>query len=120
MGKISSNRDRLDAVRDLALLGKPVDQCIEALSDFEWDFDGVPFVLSGMMVETILNRYLDGTLSSAELAEWANAIELRDDIDFGETDQSWIAEVIHTVASPELNGPISRRSVSDLLRQDRE
>jgi Ca2+-binding EF-hand superfamily protein len=46
----------------------------------------------------------DGQITTEELANWADAITLRDDIGF-ETDE--MLEIIFELANPEVNGKIS-------------
>ncbi|MEV8879849.1 hypothetical protein [Mesorhizobium ciceri] len=89
---------------------------IERLSEFEWEYNGDPYVLSRSDVSNILIRYLDGKLRAEELEEWADAIELREDIRYEDESESWISDVIFTLASSALNGPITQDLVEGFLK----
>lgn len=109
--------ERMNAIENLALLKKEVRICIDAISEFDWDYDGIPFVLKGDEVARILVRFLDDNISPSELELWADALELREDIKFEEGERDWIQEVVAILSSSELNGPITKSSVTDLLRR---
>ena len=69
----------LKANDDFPLLAKE-------LSRYEWDFGGIPVLLEKEHVEDILERYVEGKIDADFLHEWAEFIELRDDIDYPEED----------------------------------
>lgn len=106
-----STLERLLAVRDLVLFEKPLDEVVEKLKEFEWDYCGNPFVLMREHLERSMRRYLAGEISSGELENWADAIEMREDISFEEKHRSWIEGVMNDLANPTLNGPIAKEDI---------
>ena len=71
-------------------------------------------------IETVLNKFLTGLTSSAELQEWANflimcdAYEVAPHIKMGIKEA--MLEILHGVASPEINRPLNNRTVQSYLR----
>jgi hypothetical protein len=63
-------------------------------------------------VRSALNRALGDTVSLRELEEWANHVEVRDDLSF----QSGTRHVIHVLANPDLHGGLTRATVVQLLQ----
>ncbi|MBO3759303.1 hypothetical protein J5J09_06030 [Ciceribacter sp. L1K22] len=110
------DRDRITAVRALARLERPLDDVLIAVSKFEWDYHGSPFILRKKYVEDILQRYLSRKLTDVELETWADAVELREDIAFDENHSQWLEDVITTLSSHELNGPTNRDRILSFLK----
>ena len=54
---------------------------------------------------SVLRRFETGEIGAAEVEEWANAIEIRDDIGFEAESDDVVRDVIHVLANPELAGP---------------
>jgi hypothetical protein len=112
--------ERLDAVRNLLILAKPLTEISVQLSNFSWDYDGEGLKLTRDHLRHALQRYLDGALSSIDVETWANLIEAREDIYFNAEDSTLIDDVLHELANPILTQSldISRAAeLLDLLRQ---
>ncbi|MER8761483.1 MULTISPECIES: hypothetical protein [unclassified Mesorhizobium] len=117
MSRKSEDGRRIDIVNRLVHLdGGAPSLFTDMLREFEWDYDGLPYILTRDDVSDILERYIDGKLSSEELEAWADAIELREDIQYEEKNEDWINDVIFTLASTVLNGPITLEKVKELLK----
>ena len=78
--------------------GEP-SELIKQLSQFEWD-SGAPLVkLELSHVIKVLQSYIDGGISKSQVENWANAIEVRDDIEFNKT----VKDLIYTLANSEIS-----------------
>lgn len=104
-----------EALRRLVLLSEPVHRLRNRLDAFEWNREEVLVTLTRDHLRTAINRFLDGELSAAELEEWANLIEYRDEIDFEASHADEIAGAIENLASPNVFGAINSDRCRDLL-----
>lgn len=102
-------RTRIDLLEHLVAFDEPLAQLTSQLDRYGWDCEEPLMVLEPRHVIAILRRYLGGELRSADVESWANALELRDDID----DQT--GDAIFLLANPDINWPISTESVTLLL-----
>ena len=84
---------------------------VQRLDQYEWDFDGTPVLLEKKHLKNILSRYLKEEVSDDFLYEWAEFIELRDDIDYLEEDEETLLEIIHNMASPQTEGNLTHARV---------
>lgn len=98
------------------------DQLLEDLSQslarFPWDCE-IPLVtLRAADIVAVLDRFLDGDLSPAQVAGWAELLEMRDDIEFGATTEEHDAtiEAIWLLANPLINFKGRALSADSALR----
>ncbi len=77
------------------------------LGRFPWDSDEELVVLRRKHCIAILNRFLVGTVSAAEVEDWANTVEGRDDIGLEPGNESQLREMIHELANPMLTTPLT-------------
>ena len=90
----------------------------DRLDIFNWAETEKP-ELSGADIISILQRYLDKSLSGQQVEDWANLIEAAD-IALGGLGNSQTAEALHDLANPALEGaltPQSARALIDRLRR---
>jgi len=95
-------------------------QTVSALEKYiEDSLDEVKLVLlSRAQVISILQRFIKGEISGEDLYVWADALELRPDVDFGEEDDEGM--VFYTVSEISttyvLRGPITKEEAArDIL-----
>jgi hypothetical protein len=81
-----------------------------ALHEFGWDCDEELVSLKPSHIGSVLNRYLSGSVADAEVEAWANAIECREDIEFGD-----LIEIVFELANPAITRPLSPVTAQDLL-----
>ena len=98
---------------DLLELRRPLPAILGELSALSWDCDELLVTLRPAHVVAVLQRYLSGDLSSAEVENWADAVELRDGISADPDDPA--AQAIHELANPLITRPLSMHSASDLV-----
>jgi hypothetical protein len=111
------NNDRSSAIENLLNFSRPLDELHRKLSDFEWDFDGVPIVLRPEHIVHVLRRYLCGELHPSMVERWANLIEGREDISFEGKHEKWIAETVYELANPALTAQLDITRARELIAQ---
>jgi hypothetical protein len=99
---------RLAVLKSLIRLVDPIDELKNDLSHFSWDSEEELVQLTVSDLTSVLKRYIDGILNEKTLAEWANAIECRDDIGFEKSSREALKDAINVLANPDLNGPLDR------------
>lgn len=89
----------------------------EQLSVYPWDSETKLVVLSRADVCDILLRFTDGDLSSTDIENWAEALEMREDIAFGEDeDDPRVQVAIYALASPALEGLLDLNKAEEMIR----
>ena len=106
---------RLSSLNDLINFTKPVSAATNELSAYDWDIDGPLVVLKVGHLTSVLAQYLSGTFSAAQVEDWANAIESREDIKF--EPGSHVGQAIHELANPLLTQALSRQSAQAWVAQ---
>lgn len=64
-----------------------------------------------------LQKYLGSMVDAAQLEDWANAIECREDIDFEAGHEDMLQQAIFQLANPLLTVPITEHSVQVLMEK---
>lgn len=106
--------ERKRILERLIALEEPLKPIQEALIKFKWDSEELVY-LSPNHIADILRRYLDGVLSAHVVEDWANTVELRDDIGFQAPHESLVREVVYQLASPLLTRPLNFLKAQKLL-----
>lgn len=107
--------DRFEVLRNLVAFSKPVNVLSSDLSNFDWDFDGDPLIVTASDMKLVLNRFLAGERTAEELEAWANLIEGREDLEFEDQQNEAIENVVYCLANPVLQGAITPESCKELL-----
>jgi hypothetical protein len=63
--------------------------------------------LTGANVISILDRYLSGDLTSQQVADWADLVECREDIELPEAGAVSISDAVFHLANPNLRGELT-------------
>jgi hypothetical protein len=98
--------ERTNLVRALIQGERPVGDLLSELDLFAWDSDEL-VILTRSDVVRILRRYVDGLSSADDVEEWANGIELRDDVGVEPDHERLLRDVIFHLANPDVNEPIT-------------
>jgi hypothetical protein len=96
---------------------QPVQQTLAELQKFGWDSDMELTKIKPGHVENCLDEYLKGKLNAAQVEEWANALECREDIGFIPTNEDLIRGIIFQLANPLLNKAITPELAKSLKVQ---
>ena len=95
---------------------RPLDESIEALSKFPWDYEGPPQEFRAAHVKGALGRYTRGEVTANEIENWANAIEMRDDLEFEAQNFTNLTELIFELANPVLTEALTKERAIALLQ----
>ncbi|MEV4805607.1 hypothetical protein AB0K18_36890 [Nonomuraea sp. NPDC049421] len=95
-----SGRRRLLA--DLVELRRPVDEVVGALRSFPWDVERPLVRVRAEDVVRLLRAYLAGAVTADTVTAWADALEIRDDVDIDEGLRDFFTEA----SAPELFEPV--------------
>lgn len=98
---------REDALRDLVQRRAPVPEAIAALARFPWDSDTELVALTRADAVRVLQDYLAGTLTAEDAQQWADALEVRDDVGREPGFADELTEFLFEMATPEVAGPLT-------------
>ncbi|MDR7253455.1 hypothetical protein J2X46_002445 [Nocardioides sp. BE266] len=73
------------------------------LAGFPWDEEEL-LDLEVRHVSAVLTRFVDGEIDAAEVTEWADAVDLRDDLGREPGLETPINDALFALSSPELQG----------------
>lgn len=97
---------REEAVQALVAFDRPLDELRECVAAFPFDWDDAPLAtLRRKHLLAVLARWQRGKLTPAEVEDWANLVEVRDDLDHDPTDPA-VAGAVFDLANPELQGQL--------------
>jgi len=107
---------RAEILHELVAYRPPTEQLHAELWTFGWDWlDDEPLlIITREHLLSIIDRYLAGEISSAQLQQWAENLECREDVDFEETNKDIIDSVFFRLALPEINGVLTPESVQGM------
>lgn len=74
------------------------------LAGIPWDTDETPVILSRAEVGSVLTRYIQDEISERDVTDWANLLEMREDIDYETSFEEMISIFVFEAANPELEG----------------
>lgn len=99
--------ERYEVLKDLFDFNKDLSVISSQLKSLDWDFDGEPLILKKAYIVSVINSFILGVKTAKELEDWANLVEMREDIDFEEEYETLINDSIHKLANPLLEGNIT-------------
>jgi len=95
----------------------PLEETLLMLSAFGWDSDQELYQLSSQDVIALLDRYLEGALTAAQVQHWAELLEMRDDVGFEVKQIDLLKQIIFRLANPEENRAITRTLAVEIQAQ---
>ncbi|RJQ80329.1 hypothetical protein D5S17_07620 [Pseudonocardiaceae bacterium YIM PH 21723] len=96
---------RTEALLDLLELRVPLAQALKELATFGFAYDVDLCLIELRHVRGVVAAFVDGRLSADDCRDWADALEIREDVGFGEHGEELMKEFVFRVANPEINGP---------------
>lgn len=114
MNRVGGYMDRVGLITQLLRFEQPLPHVLSGLAAYGWDSDGPLAELKSSHIHHALHRYLQAELSAVQVAEWANAIECREDIAYEPS--SLAGETIFELANPELTLPLSPERAGELMQ----
>lgn len=109
-----SYKNRELTLLSLLKLDIPVHELADLLGETEWDSGRELVVFNREHINSVLDRFVNKEISSADVEEWANLIEGREDINYEKGYEDVIKEIIFQLANPILTEPITADSVTRL------
>lgn len=110
---------RINLLKSLLQLDSPVKDILSDLKRYGSDaVEGEALVtLTREQTISVLQRFLSGNITGKELYEWAEALELREDIDFGaDDDRGVIFDVVSNISTTYvLRGPITEEEAESYI-----
>ena len=103
--------ERINLIKKWIDYSPPDRKIIDEIKKFGWDFDGKPFILKAEHIIKILKRYHRNDLTRDEVTEWADFIEMREDIDYLIYD-----DIIFHLAAPEINNELTKNSAKEYIK----
>lgn len=110
---------RAEILQELVAYRPPTEQLHAELRTYGWDWlDDEPLlIITREHLLSIIDRYLAGEITSAQLQQWAENLECREDVDFEETNKDIIDSVFFRLALPEINGVLTPESVKGMKEE---
>ncbi|MEZ2333618.1 hypothetical protein AB6802_28185 [Mesorhizobium sp. RCC_202] len=93
----------VSALSDLIEFNKPINLLAEGTSGLGWAETPL-VVLTADHIVSVLHRFRAGAFTAADVEQWADMIECREDIDYQEDRDEEILQAIYVLANPVLNG----------------
>jgi hypothetical protein len=104
---------RQEAVADVVHRRRPLIEAVMTLRRYPWDCEEELVELGPNVLRSVLTDFLAGSISAADLEDWANAVEGRDDIAFVPSE---VVDMVATLANPLLYEPLTQETARQLLR----
>jgi hypothetical protein len=113
-----TDHERRTVVADLIRFNQPLAELEARLARFPWDCDEPLVVLTTGHLRSVTDRFLAGELTAEQVEEWANLVELREDIDLDPAHWTAIQDAVFRLANPYLAGAaITAVSMRALLQE---
>ena len=109
-----NDAERRNILIELIEWRQPISQLTALMRSVPWDSDREVVQLTQAHILDVLRRFEAGLCSPAEVEDWANLIECREDIAH-QTEQ--VTEAIYVLANPILTDPLTP-ALADQLRAD--
>ena len=99
---------RAEILRELARFETPIEPLLQELKSFGWDWSGAPLLLlTKADLFRVIDRFLAGQISAAQLQAWAENLEVREDVAFDEREAELIDGILFRIATPMINEPLT-------------
>ena len=110
-------RNRVQLLRALIAYELPIEPVLADLRGFGWDAPHALVVLTRDDIVRILDRYLAGELGAAEVTDWAELLECREDIAFPGDDEDFLSDALFRLANPNLRGDVTPELAQNIRRE---
>ncbi len=107
--------DRRVILENLLTLSRPLPQLKQELAAFGFDYGGEPVELSANELAAVLQKFLDGLIPATAVEDWADLIEVREDVDYPESQKDVISDIIYQLANPVLEGSLDADKAREFL-----
>jgi len=103
---------RAEILQELARFETPSEPLRRELRTFRWDWRDAPLlVLTRGDFLRVIDRFLAGKISAPQLQEWAENLEVREDVAVEQCCSDLLDDIFFRIATPEVNEPLTREGV---------
>ena len=95
----------------------PIEPVLEGLSYFAFDAEEVLLCIQRAHVVQILDRFDAGRLTADQVTDWADQIEVRDDLGFEEGHHELLRDAIFRLANPNLSEAVTLEVARTIRKQ---
>jgi len=109
---------RAEILKELVRFESPSEPLLRELQTFGWDWSGAPLVVLGKEdLLRIIDRFLTGKITAAKLQEWAENLEVREDVAFDEKSAELLNDIFFRIATPMINEPLTHEVVQAMRNE---
>lgn len=105
---------RSELLGDLLAAETPLAPIAAGLASVDWDSPPL-VVLRREHVVSVLQRFLAGEVQAGFVQEWADLVEVRDDIEYEEGHSDALRDAVFTLATPETQGRLDATLAASLM-----
>ena len=109
--------EQAEVLKSIVAFSHTVAELQQAVSCLPWDSPTPEVSLTRTDASSVLQRYLDGAISSRDIEEWANLIEGRDDIAFEAGCIEALTELVNELGNPVTMGALTFERAEAWLRR---
>jgi len=88
---------------------------INKLQANENEIDDAEVILTRSHIVNMIRKCLNNDISSGELEDWANAVEMRDGVEYENGFEKQIAGSLFELSTPEINHPLTKEYLMEHL-----
>jgi hypothetical protein len=99
--------DRKALLAALVRYELPVEPVLNRLASVPWDSTEELARIGAADIVSILDRFIDGELSAEQVTEWADLLEVRDDVGVDPHHENALRDIIFRLANPNLRDAIT-------------
>jgi hypothetical protein len=110
---IQSHSGRAALLTSLLNSRSDLDELLDKLAMYSFDSDSL-VEINRNHIDSLLSDYIDGLVGEEFVEKWANAIEVRDDLDYAKNHKEALVSAVHDLANPTLSGRLTTRSAMAL------
>lgn len=115
---------RAEILQELVRYEKPSEPLMRELKSFGWDWseEAPLIVLKKEHLLRIMDRFLADDITAAQLQEWAENLEAREDVAFDPKEEELLDEIFFRIATPFINESLTKevaRKMRDELTETR-
>jgi hypothetical protein len=108
---------RENVLLHLLKLDQPLSQVFASMDQLPWDSDQDLVTLKAEHVISILGRFISGDLTAANIHDWADRIELREDIAIEPSPGDSLINIMFELANPEITTNLTLDHADSLLKK---
>jgi hypothetical protein len=110
---------RAELLAELVRYQRPTEPLLRELKTLGWDWpqEQPLLILTKEHLLSVMDRFLAGALSAAQLQDWAENLECREDVAFDENHTELLDGIFFRLATPFINEPLTPEVVGRLKHE---